>query len=75
MFPAVRSGWKWWARVPSSGVGLETVGSCSKQWGQVGNGGLVFEVVGSGLKWRARVRSSGVGLETAGLCSKQWGWA
>ena len=65
MFQEVGSGWKRRARIQSSGVGLETAGSCSKQWGRVGNGGLAFRGVGSGLKRRARVQSSGEELETA----------
>ena len=49
-FEVVGLGSKWWARVQSSGVELETEDSHSKQWGQAGNGGLAFEAVGVGSK-------------------------
>jgi len=75
MFEAVGSGLKQQARIPSSGAGFKTAGSCSKQRGRAGNGGFVFQAVHSGWKRRARVQSSGVGFETAGSHSKQWGRA
>ena len=70
MFEAVRLGLKWGVSFRSSAVGLETAGSRSKQWGWVGNSGLMFQAVGSGSNRWARVPNSAVGFETAGSSSK-----
>ena len=60
-FKAVALGSKWWARVQSSGVELETAGSHSKQWGLRLKQWGRFEMAGSHLKQWGRV-SEMVGL-------------
>ena len=67
MFKVVGSSSKRRTRVRSSGVGLETAGSCSKKWGRAGNElGVGLETVGSCSKQRGRAGNGGLVFQAVG---------